>query len=75
MSILEEADTNSGGGWITETKRQTQIVVVAGSQRHSDSCFIRQDGGGRGWGGDGRGTTHTRALKPHAASVLPLSLL
>lgn len=50
-------------------------MVVAGSQRHSDSCFIRQDGGGQGWGGDGRGATHTRALKPHAASVLPLSLL
>lgn len=43
-------------------KRQTRIVVVARSQRHSDSCFIRQDGGGPGWGGDGMGTTHIRAL-------------
>ena len=56
-------------------KRQTRIVVVAGSQRHSDSCFIHQDGRGHGWGGDGMGTTYIRALKPHGGSVLPLSPL
>ena len=56
-------------------KRQTRIVVVAGSQRHSDSCFIRQDGRGHERGGDGMGTTHIRALQPHAGSVLPLSPL
>ena len=68
MSTDKEADTNGGGGWIAET-------LLVKCQEILDSCFIRQDGGGWGWGGGRMGTTHICALKPHAGSVLALSPL